>query len=75
MRCAICGALFAGVTSFDLHRRGEMPPYGEVGEADKARYCLTPAEMRQIGLKKDSHKRWCRLMPVLVVGGEEEEVA
>ena len=75
MRCSICHKLFAGVTSFDLHRRGEMPAYGEVGEANKARYCLTPAQMREIGLKRDSHGRWCRLAPIIVVTDEEAGVA
>lgn len=75
MCCSICGKLFAGLTSFDLHRRGEMPAYGEVGEASKARYCLTPAEMREIGLKPDRYGRWCRLTPKVVANDEEDSAA
>jgi hypothetical protein len=73
MRCAVCHHLFAGETSFEVHRRGEMPAYGKVGEANKARYCLTPAQMREIGLKRDRHGRWCRLAPKVAANDEEEE--
>ncbi len=75
MRCSVCGKLFAGDTSFRMHRVGEMPAYGPVGEASKYRRCLTPAEMREIGLKRDSKGRWCRLMPILAANDEEMEVA
>lgn len=75
MRCSECGRLFAGDTSFQMHRVNDMPTHGAAGDAVKARRCLTPTEMRSIGLKRDYHGRWCRLMPVLVVSGEEEEVA
>ncbi len=75
MRCSLCGKLFAGDTSFQMHRTGEMPTDGSVGEASKARRCLTATEMREIGLKRDSKGRWCRLAPIIAATDEVDSAA
>ncbi len=72
MRCSICHKLFAGAAAFDAHRVGEWPTNAPVGVAAKYRRCLTTAEMREIGLKKDRHNRWCRLTPIMVA---KEDIA
>jgi hypothetical protein len=76
MRCAVCGKLFAGDTSFQMHRVGEFLSDVSVREAAQARRCLTPAEMREIGLKRDHRGRWCRLAPIITtIDEEKKEVA
>lgn len=72
MRCSVCGKVFAGASAFDAHRVGEMPTNARVGEAVKHRRCLSAAEMRDIGLKRDRHNRWCRLTPIMAAEEEKE---
>lgn len=47
-QCADCGAFFTGVEGFDLHMVG-----------DDLR-CLSPAEMRRIGMTVNEHGVWAR---------------
>ncbi len=71
MRCSLCHKLFAGASAFDAHRQGEWPTHGPVGEAAKARRCLSTEEMRAIGLKL-KRGRWCRIVPLLAANQESE---
>ena len=52
--CEACGQQFAGLVYFDKHRTGkfteEHPSYG--------RKCLSPAEMREIGLELNAKNQW-----------------
>jgi hypothetical protein len=48
--CGACFEDFAGITEFDKHRVGSHEPL--------ERRCLTEAEMKELGWKKNDKGRW-----------------
>jgi hypothetical protein len=51
--CRGCGQLFNSVTAFDSHRVDDR-----TGPAHAARRCLTPAEMRRVGMSLNATEFW-----------------
>ncbi len=54
-QCGTCQQVFASVKAFDFHRVGAHE-YQE-------RRCLTPREMRRMGMSQDAQLRWMLPMP------------
>jgi hypothetical protein len=56
-QCAACEEFFLSVSGFDMHR---------VGDPDRRR-CLTPDEMRALGMSKNAGGLWITKARVLAV--------
>lgn len=57
-QCPSCGLLFGGLTGFDKHRTGA---YG----TPSGRRCMTPDEMRKVGLRPGPGGYWSRPAPTV----------
>lgn len=67
-QCPSCGLLFGGLTGFDRHRTGAFgTPSG--------RRCMTPEEMRKLGLKEGPDGYWSRPAPKMATGAPETPFA
>ncbi len=53
-QCAGCGEFFNSTTAFDKHRTG---PFGRASGPSQRR-CMTPDEMRAIGMTRPHHGFW-----------------
>lgn len=56
-RCRSCNEDFASLSAFDDHRVGKHAHLYSEASPD-GRRCLTPDELRSLGMRKDSHGRW-----------------
>ena len=56
-RCAVCGEDFASLSAFDDHHVGKHAYLYRPARPD-GRRCLTPDELRLLGMRRDSRGRW-----------------